>query len=149
MAGRLGATQLAAVALGSSIWITLFLAGLGVIMALGPIVVQHYGAGRVADIGNGTRQSLWLAIIISMVVVVLLHNALPVMLAMNIELSVALFAQGYLDAISWGVLGCYWYHCLRQMNEGIGRTVPIMLIMGTSLPINVGLNYLFMYGTLV
>ncbi len=146
MAGRLDATQLAAVALGSSIWITLFLTGLGVIMALGPTVAQHFGAGRIKDIGHDTRQGLWLAVFISIVIAVLLHNARPVMLWMNIESQVAILAQGYLDAISWGLLGCYWYHCLRQMNEGLGRTVPIMVIMGTSLPINVGLNYIFMYG---
>jgi MATE family multidrug resistance protein len=32
------------------------------------------------------------------------------------------------------------------MNEGLGRTFPIMIIMGTSLPINVALNYVLMYG---
>lgn len=148
MAGRLGAEQLAAVALGSSIWITVFLAGLGVIMAIGPIVAQHFGAGRIREIGHDTRQGLWLAMFISGVVVTMLHHAEPVMLWMDIERAVAALAQGYLDAISWGVIGCYWYHCLRQMNEGLGRTVPIMIIMGTSLPINVGLNYIFMYGKL-
>ena len=148
MAGRLGATQLAAVALGSSIWITLFLAGLGVVMALGPIVAQHNGAGRKQEIGRDTRQCMFLATLISIVVAALLQNAEPVMLSMNIEPAVAILAQGYLSAISWGVLGCYWYHALRQMNEGIGRTVPIMIIMGASLPINIGLNYVFMYGKL-
>ena len=146
MAGDLGATQLAAVAIGSSIWITVFLAGLGVIMALGPIVAQHYGAGRKTDIGRDTRACLWLALLISFVVVIVLQYAQVLMQAMNIELEVASLAQGYLDAISFSVLGCYGYHCLRQMNEGLGRTVPIMIIMGSSLPINVGLNYLFMYG---
>jgi len=146
MAGRLGATQLAAVALGSSIWITLFLAGLGVIMAIGPIVAQHLGAGRIKEIGHDTRQGLWLAVFISLIIALLLRNAEPVMLWVEIDSQVAFLAQGYLDAISWGVLGCYWYHCLRQMNEGLGRTIPIMVIMGTSLPINVGLNYVFMYG---
>ena len=146
MAGNLGATQLAAVALGSSIWITVFLAGLGVIMALGPIVAQQYGAGENTQIGQSTRASLWLAVGIAVIVIGILQLAEPLMHSMGIEAHVALLAQGYLDAISWGVVGCYWYHSLRQMNEGIGRTVPIMIIMGTSLPINVGFNYVFMYG---
>lgn len=146
MAGRLGATQLAAVALGSSIWITVFLAGLGVVMAIGPTVAQHFGAGRHREIGRDVRQGLWLALLIAVPVVLVLRNFEPVMRWMDIEPIVAHLAQGYLDAISLGVVGCYWYHCLRQMNEGLGRTIPIMVIMGTSLPINVGLNYIFMYG---
>lgn len=146
MAGRLDATQLAAVALGSSIWITVFLLGLGIVMALGPSVAQHHGAGRSAEIGTDVRQGIWLAVMISIVVFVLLRNCEPLMLWMDIEPALAELAQAYLDAISYGVLGCYWYHCLRQMNEGLGRTVPIMIIMGTSLPINVALNYVLMYG---
>ncbi len=148
MAGRLGATQLAAVALGSSIWITIFLAGLGVLMAIGPTVAQHFGAGRLDDIGRDVRQGLWLAVLIAIPVVLVLRSFEPIMRWMDIEPVVAQLAQGYLDAISLGVVGCYWYHCLRQMNEGVGRTIPIMVIMGTSLPINIALNYIFMYGEL-
>lgn len=146
MAGRLGANQLAAVALGSSIWITLFLAGLGVVMAVGPSVAQLYGARRLDEIGGTVRQGFYLGFMVALLVIIAMHSMGPLMLAANIEPHVVVLAEGYLSAMSWGVIGCYWYHCLRQMNEGLGRTIPIMLVMGTSLPINVGLNYVFMYG---
>ena len=146
MAGHLGATQLAAVALGSSIWITVFLGGLGVVMAIGPIVAQHYGAGRSLAIGHTTHHGIWIAVILALIVIALMQQAERLMLWMNIDPVVAVLAQGYLDALSWGVLGCYWYHCIRQLNEGVGRTIPIMIVMGTSLPINISLNYVFMYG---
>lgn len=148
MAGRISADQLAAVALGSSIWITLFLAGLGVVMAVGPSVAQLYGANRLEEIGSVVHQGFWLGLVIAGLVIVAMHSMGPVMLAANIEPHVVVLAEGYLSAMSWGVIGCYWYHCLRQMNEGLGRTIPIMLVMGTSLPINIGLNYIFMYGAL-
>lgn len=146
MAGRLGATQLAAVALGSSVWITIFLAGLGVVMAVGPSVAQLYGANRIEQIGSVVHQGFWIGLVISGFVIVAMHSMGPLMLAAGIEPHVVILAEGYLGAMSWGVVGCYWYHCLRQMNEGLGRTIPIMLVMGTSLPINIGLNYIFMYG---
>jgi len=148
MAGQLGATQLAAVALGSSIWITIFLAGLGVIMAVGPSVAQLYGANQTEQIGGVVHQGFWLGLVIAGLVIVAMHSMGSLMLAANIEPHVVILAEGYLSAMSWGVVGCYWYHCLRQMNEGLGRTIPIMLVMGTSLPINIGLNYIFMYGLL-
>ena len=44
MASQLGTTQLAAVAIGSGVWIALLLLGLGIIMAVGPTVAQHFGA---------------------------------------------------------------------------------------------------------
>ena len=72
MVGRLGATQLAALSIGSSLWIGIFLGGLGILMALGPTVAQHFGAGREADIGHDTGQAIWLALAISCVVIVVM-----------------------------------------------------------------------------
>lgn len=146
MAARLGAEQLAGVAIGSGVWIALFLFGLGTVMALGPTVAQHFGAGRHADIGHDTRQGLWLGLAISAVVIALMRHVEPTLLAIGITPAVCVLAQGYLDALSWGVPGAYAYHALKQMNEGVGRTVPIMVVMTVALPINVLLNYSFMFG---
>lgn len=146
MAARLDPTQLAAVAIGSGVWIAYFLLGLGTIMALGPTVAQHFGGGRYADIGHDTRQGFWLSLIVSVLVIVAMRNVEPGLLWMGIDATVAVLAQGYLDAMSWGVIGAYGYHTLKQMSEGVGRTVPIMAVMGIALPINILLNYTFMYG---
>lgn len=146
MVGRLGATQLAALSIGSALWIGIFLAGLGVIMALGPTVAQHYGAQRHAEIGHDTRQAAWLALAISLVVVVVMNNVDPLLLRLGIEPEVVTLAEGYLRALSLGVPGYYLYHVLRQMNEGIGRTVPIMVVMGVALLVNVSLSYVFIFG---
>ena len=146
MASHLGPLQLAAVAVGSGVWIAVFLLGLGVIMALGPTVAQHYGAGRHVEIGRDMRQALWLSAVISFVVICTMRSVSPVLAWVGIDAAVIQLAQGYLDALSWGVPGAYAYHAVKQMNEGVGRTVPIMVVMGTALPINILLNYGFMFG---
>jgi len=148
MVGRLGATQLAALSIGSSLWIGIFLAGLGVIMALGPTVAQHYGAQRLTEIGHDTRQAMWLALGISTLVILVMHNVAPLLSRLGIEAEVAVLAQDYLRALSIGVPGYYLYHVMRQMNEGIGRTVPIMIVMGIALVANVALSYVFIFGAL-
>jgi MATE family multidrug resistance protein len=146
MVGRLGATQLAGLSIGSSLWVGIFLAGLGVIMALGPTVAQHYGAQRLTEIGHDTRQAMWLALLLSVCVVVVMNCVSPLLARLGIEPEVAALAQGYLSAQSIGVPGCYLYHVMRQMNEGIGRTVPVMVVMGIALIANVGLSYVFVFG---
>jgi multidrug resistance protein, MATE family len=146
MAARLGSTQLAAVAIGSGVWIAYFLLGLGTIMALGPTVAQDFGGGRYAEIGHDTRQGFWLTLVVSAIVIIAMRTVEPGLLWIGIDATVAVLAQGYLDAMSWGVIGAYGYHTLKQMSEGVGRTVPIMTVMGVALPINILMNYSFMYG---
>ena len=93
MAGRLGANQLAAVALGSSIWITLFLAGLGVVMAVGPSVAQLYGARKLDQIGETVRQGFYLGLIVAAAVIIAMHSMGPLMLAANIEPHVVVIVE--------------------------------------------------------
>ncbi len=148
MASQLGTTQLAAVAIGSGVWIALFLLGLGIIMAVGPTVAQHFGARRFQLIGYETRQGLLLGALLSLLIVVVMRSIEPLLLWMEIDSEVSQLAQGYLNALSWGVLGAYGYHTLKQMTEGVGRTIPIMMVMGAMLPINIGINYVLMFGKL-
>ena len=61
MAGRLGRDPLAGVAVGSSYYQMFWLLGLGVLMALSPLVAHAYGAGRDAEVGHRFRQGLWLS----------------------------------------------------------------------------------------
>jgi multidrug resistance protein, MATE family len=148
MTSRLGSQQLAGMAIGNGVWIALFLLGLGTLMALGPTVAQHFGAGRDHEIGHDTRQGLWLALLIAVVIIVIMRHMAPLFVMVGIENAVAVLAQDYLDWLSWGVPGAYGYHTLKQMNEGIGRTVPIMAVVTAVLPLNVLLNYGLLFGRL-
>lgn len=146
MVGRLGASQLAALSIGSSLWISIFLGGLGVLMALGPTVAQHFGAHCHAEIGHDTRQAIWVALCIAAIVITVMHAVEPLLVWLEIPPEVRLLVVGYLHALSFGAPGLYLYHVLRQMNEGIGRTVPIMVVTGIALCINVLLSYCFVFG---
>ena len=67
MVGRYSAVDLAALGLGSSIYISVYIGLTGILTALQPIAAQLYGARRYAEIGEEVRQALWLALALTVI----------------------------------------------------------------------------------
>ena len=114
MASAMGPKQLAAIALGSGVWISLFLLGLGILMSIGPTVAQHYGAKRYRSIERDTKQGFWLAVGIGFILIIVMRSFYPIYGWVGIDQEVSILAQGYLDGLSWGVFGALGYHTLKQ-----------------------------------
>jgi len=148
MAGRLGGDNLAAVAIGNTLWFTAYLAGLGVLMAVSPLTAHAMGAGRDGSIGDTVRQSFWIALGISVVGIALLRVSEPFFLAVGVDPSVVPLTGAYLDAMSWGLPAMLGYLSFRFMSEGMGHTRPIMYFAFLGLLVNALGNWVFMYGKL-
>jgi len=65
MAGHASPTDLAALALGIAIYITVFIGLMGVMHALIPIQAQSFGGKRYMEISHSFSQGLWVSIILS------------------------------------------------------------------------------------
>jgi multidrug resistance protein, MATE family len=148
MAGRLGTTDLAAVAVGGAAWMMVFLFGLGVLMAVSPVVAHAYGAGRWEDAGVTLRQALWLSQALAGAAFLLLLGAGPVLQLIGIDPEVVPLTAGYLFAISFGLPGAFAFLSMRFMSEGVGWTRPIMYAAAVGLVVNVFGNWVLMYGNL-
>jgi len=148
MAGRLGAIDLAAVAVGNGVWMVVFLFGLGVLMGMSPVAAQYFGAGQKPEVGRALRQCLWLSQVLALVLFVMLRQAGHLLAAIGIDVEILPKTIGYIDAISFGLPAMYAFLVLRFTSEGIGHTKPIMLIAIVGLFINVLFNYLLMFGKL-
>ncbi|MGB5622848.1 MAG: MATE family efflux transporter [Gammaproteobacteria bacterium] len=148
MAGRIGTRDLASVAVGSSVWMVVFLFGLGVLMAMSPTAAHAFGAGRNAEVGVYTRQCLWLSQALAIFSMWVLSHAGKVLNAVGVDPAVIPLTAGYLDAIAWGLPAMYAYLSLRFMSEGVGWTRPIMYAALLGLVVNVSGNWIFMYGKL-
>ena len=148
MAGRVGPHDLAAVALGNSIWVPLLLLMSGTLLATTAKVARKVGAGHYALIGPLVRQALWLALGIGTLAALLLYCAGPLLALMQVEASLAATARGYLQAIAFGFPALALYQVLRGFSDGLGSTRPSMVIGLLGLLLNIPLNYLFIYGKL-
>lgn len=146
MAGRVGPHDLAAVALGNSIWVPVFLLMTGILLATTPKVAQRYGAGDESSIGPLVRQALWLAVVVGGGAAALLWNAEIVLHSMNVEPDLIEPSMGYLRAVACGFPAVALYHVLRCFSDGLGHTRPSMVIGIFGLMLNIPLNYIFIYG---
>ena len=147
MAGRLGASSLAAVAVGNSVWMLNFTACLGVLMAISPIIARLYGAGEEHKIGRYTRHGMYLGIALGLAVLLVGRSAMHVVLeAMSIDPGFRDLTVDYTRAVLFGAPGIFIFLALRFTTEGVGYTRPIMFTSVFSLICNVVLNYILMFG---
>ncbi|MCW3148245.1 MATE family efflux transporter [Stutzerimonas stutzeri] len=148
MAGRVSAHDLAAVALGNSIWVPVFLLLTGVILATTPNVAQHFGAGRFERIGPLVRQALWMGGGLGGLCAIVMWNAEPVLHWMKVEPVLIDPSMAYLRAVACGFPAIGLYQVLRCYSDGLGHSRPSMVLGILGLLLNIPLNYIFIYGKL-
>lgn len=148
MAGNLSALDLAAVAIGNAIYMPIGIFCMATLIAINPVVSQFLGARKFEEIGKSARQMFWLILMLSIPAFFLLRNLDIVMHLMGVTPEIIPIADGYLKAISWGILPLLAYAGVRYFSEGLSVTKPAMYIAAASLILNVGANYVLMYGKL-
>ena len=146
MAGRLSPIDLAAVGIGASIYATVFVTAMGVLLALTPVVSHHYGAGRHVEIGADVRQCAWLALALSLAAFTVLKNPDPLLAFSRLTPEVELKVRAYLDGVAWAVPGVLFFRVFFGFTTGIGRPRPVMAFNLLGLALKVPLNWVFMYG---
>jgi MATE family multidrug resistance protein len=146
MAGRLSAEDMAGVAVGSSIYVTVYIGFMAVLQALSPIAGHHYGAQRWKAIGSDLQQAQWLSL--SLLVI-----ALPCVLATGfwtrvagIDGHVAEITTTYLYAVAFGLPAGLATRVFVALNAAVSRPAATMVINVAVLALKAPLNAVFMYG---
>ncbi len=146
MAGHVSAVDMAAVAIGASLWFPVILFVLGLLMPITPVISHHFGSREFRNIPATVWQGIYLALftgILAMAVLGLSHYLLT---HMELEPSLYKLSIGYLDSILWGAPAFAVFQILRNCGEGISYTKPTMVVSLIGLISNVILNYTFIYG---
>ncbi|ARD22321.1 MULTISPECIES: MATE family efflux transporter [Shewanella] len=146
MAGRVSAVDMAAVAIGTSLWLPALLFVQGLILAFTPVFAHHHGANNPKAIQPLMSQAFYIAIIGSLGVLLFLSFAQTIFDMMELEPELAELSAGYLHGFMWGVPAFILYQILRGCSEGISYTLPTMIIGFVGLAVNIPANYIFIYG---
>ena len=148
MAGRVSPVDLAAVAVGASIWVPVYLFMTGVLMSATPILSRKLGAQAYHRINPIAQQGLWLALGLGLLAALLLRSMAPVLEWMEVDATLQPKVAGYLSALSWGMPGAAIFLTLRSYTEAMSHTRPVLWISVIGLLINIPSNYMLIYGKL-
>ncbi|GIU33219.1 putative multidrug resistance protein NorM [Shewanella colwelliana] len=146
MAGRVSAVDMAAVAIGGSLWLPALLFVQGLLLAFTPVFAHHHGADDQKAIQPIAFQAAYIAIIGSVLVISFLYFAPEIFKLMGLETQLAALSVQYLYGFAWGVPAFVLYQVLRGCSEGISYTLPTMMIGFVGLAVNIPANYIFIYG---
>ena len=147
MAGHYSPTDLAGVSMGVNIWNPVMYTLNAIVLAIVPIVSHLIGKKREEEIPVMVRQFLYIAVLISIILVIALNTlAAPIVDSLGMDAKIATITKNYLYYESFGVLSIFLYVVLRSFMDSLGLTRLSMIMMIISVPVNVTLAYGFIFG---
>lgn len=144
--GRLGPTSLAGLALGSTVFFTVFNVLMAVLLAVAPLVAHSIGARREREPGLITGQALLLAVVLALPGMAIFFNAGPLLTLLGLPASSVEPAAAYLRAITPGLPFALGFVALRGLLEGHGDARPILLMALAGVGLNVFINDTLIFG---
>lgn len=140
------ATQLAAVGVGALLsWLpTAF--GMGVLMALDPLVSQAVGAGDELAVARSMQRGIVLVVLLSIPIGILLLLGEPLLTALDQPAEVVPVAASYARWAIPGVPAFLLFVALRQSLQALHRMRPIVIVIIVGNAANVLLDWVLIHG---
>ena len=146
VAGRYSQQALAALSVGSAVFITVFVALMGVLQALLPTWAELHGARRHEAVGRSVRQALYLAVLAAVVGVfgLLFPNAL----LHGTEVPEALQddVRQYLGVLALALPPALLFRMYSTLNQSLGKPQLVTWLQLASLGLKVPLTIWFAFG---
>ena len=146
MIGGLGAAAIGAIGVGSSVYYSIAIFGMGLLLGLDTLVSQAHGAGDKADTHHSLAQGVYSAIFIAVPMTALFLLIGPVFRWLGINEEVSKLAGPFVNALGLGTLPLLLYGAFRRYLQGIGHVRPVMFVLISANLINWLFNWLLIYG---
>lgn len=148
MTSRFSATDLAALAIGTSVYVSIFVGLNGVLAAISPVVGQLFGAGRYHDIGTEMKQGTWLALFLTIAGCIALVFPTPLLSLAHASPELNDKATLYLRTLAFALPATMGFRLYASLNTAIGRPKMVMALQIAGLVLKVPVNALFIFGGL-
>jgi len=148
MVGHLGAAPLAAASLGNGLAFILLIIGIGVSLAVTPLVAIAVGAGKFEDCGVYFRQSILVNSILSIVIALAVYFAADLIQYFNQPVEVQIQAKSYMKIIGLSAVPLMFFQTYKQFIEGLSVMRPAMIITLIANLVNAFANWVLIFGNL-
>lgn len=144
--GRHSAQDLAALSVGGAAYITIFIGLMGVVLALGPIAGQLFGAGRHVAAGHQLHQAVWLALALALFGSAVLLFPEPFMALARLAPEQEARVRTYLRVLSISLPASLLFSAYRGFNNAVSRPKAVMALQVSGLALKVPLSMLLVSG---
>jgi MATE family multidrug resistance protein len=148
MIGSLGQTSLAAAALATTIYIFLWLAGLGPASAVAPVIAHILGAhpDDRARVRNALRMGLWSVLLMAPLLCLALAFAGPILRALGQSPELAGMAAPYVQILALGIPFSLGFNVLRNFSTALSHPRAPLAVMGVAVLLNGLIDYALLFG---
>ncbi|UCV00850.1 MATE family efflux transporter [Acidovorax radicis] len=146
VAGRYGESSLAALSVGSAIFVSVYVALIGVLQALMPVWAELHGARETKDVGRSLRQSLYLCVAASVIGMTILLFPGPVLRWTEVPAALRTEVENYLAVLAMALPPALLFRVYSTLNQALGRPQLVTWLQVGSLCIKLPLSIWFTFG---
>jgi len=143
---RYSAIDLAALAVGAAIYVSVFVGLMGVVLAVSPIVGQLFGAGDLHKAGRQLHQAAWLAIFLAVLGDLILLFPAPLLSIAHAGAEVESRVRDYLDALAVALPPALLFTAYRGFNTAVSRPKAVMSLQVAGLLFKIPLSAVLVWG---
>lgn len=148
MSGHVGTADLAAIAVGSSLWTPILLFVSGVMVAFAPQVAQLVGAEKKDQVGEILGSAVVLGLGLGIIMAIALYVFGPLLSYLLPDPKSQQLMKEYIQAVSFGLPAAGAFMALRFHAEALNEPAVVTRIMIAGLLLNIPANAIFVYGWL-
>ena len=148
MVGRVGAASLAAASIGHSMFILVLIFGVGVSMAISPLVAMAVGGRNPVYTGKIFRQGFLVNTLIGLVLAICGYFLSDIFLFLEQPPDVTGLAIEYMQILALSVIPVMIFQTYRQYSEGLAIMKPAMFVTLLANLVNVFVNWVLIFGNL-
>ncbi|MFM8822831.1 MAG: MATE family efflux transporter, partial [Limnohabitans sp.] len=146
IAGRYDASALAALSVGSAIYISIYVALNGLMQALLPVWSELRGAGQRVALGQSVRQALYLCFSVSLIGTLALLWPDPWLNATQVPQALQADVRAYLQVLAVAVGPSLLFRMYATLNQSLGMPWRVTALQIAALCIKVPLSIWFTLG---